>query len=1110
MKKILCLVLSVVMLFSAVSALAYTDYRSIPEGSDAEYLPYAENMTTTRYTPWFKLYHMQTAADAANGVRGGEGGQVITCFGVSPVNPDYVMFGVDTSGAWRSTDGGDNWYQLREGSYTWAVTDIQWHPRYERVVYMAQACTTGSDSSSVSKATKTTMDGIWRSRDAGVTWEQVISADTISTTGTDTLICFDDNNNVYALTSEGIFKSTDDGETFNCLAKLVYSDDENSPFFSSNYSNYNLSADKYVGNLYVSPDGNTIVTATFGGFNISRDGGSTWSKISALGTNTGYSLAVNPLDANHWIAVSSGSLVYKSFDAGNTWESMSFYKYNNGKYYPVIVKFSYPKDGKTNIHMIFNNMTIPYAYSTDMGATWKKPALTENDRYTTHYRGYSCEGFAMCASDPDLMFFSFGDIVYKSTNGGVSYEISCSGFSGNYVKQFYFDKDNRLWMAYTDKGLGVTDIPYDGKTLPTAHMAGVTGTSASVLIDPNDENHIFTNSGDWYTQTMKVTFDGGTTWSTIEGTDTEVPWAFLVYDIEDKNTIYSTHYSSFDNGVTWVANDKRYNAISPIDDDIRFSIDSSDSKYFYYTKDAGANWTQVNVSSGASTICPDLFDKNVFWVGHSAGWISKCTMNDDGTLTRVTRREANGIVGTESTEQKAMVNRIAQNPKDKNHLIAGVKCTNSGVSCHGIIETRDGGETWYPVPGARGPMTIYAVQFSPVSNEVFLGNCSGGTLVYEYDNYSNVNEISFNVNTDIAESVAPVTGKYGEKYTTVAPEMKNENYEFTGWEYSAEEFIGEGKTKLVKKIYNAGDEVTFSYKNIELTAKFKRVNSAPDFTIDNEEYTETKSVLDEMVVNGNTWYKNYNNPEDMYNYLNSNRGDYVVTEAYYSIYLCGGNNVTDGKFRITAENVSEGGTLKIYGFDKGFDETFESFTEEITEKSFPVSGAILLGQTTVQTGTPETFEFDITNYVSSKVKAGKKDAMIKVVFRTNTSVATANKDGIAVVSRAWDETAVQSVITYESSDAIAALYKGKFNVSTYLPMGTKTVKPIVAFYDKANPFKLVKLVPQEEVELSSSKETFYETEIDSSTVDIANCYVKFFVISDYGTLTPVTKNSELR
>ena len=1108
MKKILCLVLSVVMLFSAVSALAYTDYRSLPEGSDAEYIPYAESGNVTRYTPWYKAYHMQTAAEAANGVRGGEGGQVITCFGVSPVNPDYVMFGVDTSGAWRSTDGGENWYQLREGSNTWAVTDIQWHPKYERVVYMAQASTTGTDSGSVDKAKRTNQDGIWRSRDAGITWEQVISANTISTTQTDILICFDNNNCVYALTSDGLFKSVNDGDDFSCISKLVYTTDETKPFFTSSYNNsdYTILPDKFVGSLYVSPDGKTIVTATYGGVFISRDGGVTWVKANAsVEMGTGYSIAVNPLDSNHWIIVTSGGdKVYKSFDAGVTWQKMSFYKYNNGKYFPVIVKFSPPKNGKTNIHIVFHNMTNPYTYSTDMGATWKKTVITPNDRFTTHYGGYFSEGFEFCDSNPDIVYFSFGDIAYKSTNGGQSFEISCSGFSGNYVKQFYFDKDNRIWFAFTDKGLAVTDTPYDGKTLPTAHMAGVTGTSASVLIDPNNPNHIFSNSGGWSDQQMKVSFDGAKTWSNIEGTDSTISWTFLQYDLEDKNIIYSPRYTSYDNGVTWEANEYTYMAISKVDDDVRFASRTDGGKGFMYTTDGGENWTTVTTSSGVSTICPDVFDKNKFYAGHAAGWIMLCTINDDGTLTHYTKKEVHGIVGTEDNEMKAMINVIAQNPNDSKHLVAGVKCTNSGVSSHGIIESRDGGESWYAVPGARGPMTIYELAFSPVSNEVFIGNCSGGITVYEYDNYSDKNEICFDVNPEIAESVEPVTGKYGSKYTVVAPKVTNKDYEFIGYEYSAEEFIGEGETKFVKKFYNVGDEVMFSYKDITLTAKFRRTKNAPNFTVDNETYIETKSTIDEMAVVGSTWYKNYNDQKDGNLYLNTNRSDYVTSEVYYSIDIGGGNEVTSAKLKIDAEKVADEGTLKIYGYSKSFDETFAEFTTEKTVKSFAVGGGTLIGQASVTESAD--LEIDITEFVRKQVKAGKKTALVKITYKTVNPVSTANKDGFVLLSRLWNKNAVQSVVTYESSNVLPTLSSDCFNVIATLPMGREKVTPIVAVYDKANPFKLVKFETKEAVQLETTREIFYKTDVDVSDIDISKHIVKFFMISDFGTLKPVTAN----
>ena len=1100
MKKVISLVLMFSMLLTSVSALAYTDRRTLPEGSDANYLPYAENMTTTRYTPWYKAYHMQTAADAENGIRGGEGGQVVTCFGVSPVCPNYVMFGVDTSGAWLSHDGGTNWYQLREGSYTWAVTDIQWHPKYERVVYMAQACSTGIDSSAVKKANRTEQDGIWRSRDAGITWEQVISSNVISSTGTDTLICFDDNNNVYCLTSNGIMKSTDDGDTFNCIAKLMYTDDETKPFYTTDYNNpdYTAAVDKYLGTLYVSPDGKTIIAGGYGGFDISRDGGANWSKIEAFGYDTGYSFAVNPLDAKHWIAITGGgSKVYKSFDAGYTWEAMSFYKYNNGKYYPVTVRFSYPKNGKTNIHMIFKDMTIPYAYSTDMGATWKKPVISENDRYTAHYKGYTCEGFTVCEADPDLMFFSFGDIVYKSTNGGVTYEISCSGFSGNYVRQFYFDKYNRIWMAFTDKGLGVTDVPYDGKILPTGKMAGVTGTCASVLIDPNNEKHIFASSGDWYTQTMKVTFDGGNTWSNIEGADTEVPWELLVYDLEDKNTIYSSLYTSHDNGVTWEANDKRYDAISTLNDDIRFSINRPDSKYFSYTLDGGETWTEKRVSSGVSTILPDLFDENKFYIGHSAGWISIFTIKEDGTCTYTTKKDTHGIVDTSSSEQKAMVNVLAQNPKDKNHIVAGVKCTNAGVSSHGIVETRDGGNTWYPVPGARGPMTIYELEFSPVSNEIFIGNCSGGTTVYEYDNYSNENEIHFDIDSSIAETKDSVTGKYGEKHTIVAPKMIDENYEFSGYEYDAEEFIGNGKTKRVRRLYKEGQQIDFSYKDIMLTAKFVRKNTAPNFVHSVSEYVHKSNALHEMVNIGDEWYLDYINQKDAYYEIGGNNS------VYYSIDISGGLNALSGKVTIGTEGVSDKGTLKIYGFDKDFKTLFKDFSKEVTQKQLSITPSEVIYEQELD---PETFdgvsEFDITAYANSLVEKGLRDCVIKLEYVSGSD----SKMGLSYLS--WYENAVRSEMTYDVSYALTKLDKTNISISAVLPKGT-FAQPVIGIYERENPTKLVKLITKEKVELNEKNETFYRTQFDASLLDVSDYYVKFFVISDFGDLTPVTFNSTL-
>ena len=67
--------------------------------------PSIETLNTTRYAPWFLMYHMWSEKEKEMGRRAGEGGQIVMCLAQSPVNPDLMLIGCDTSGLWRSTDG---------------------------------------------------------------------------------------------------------------------------------------------------------------------------------------------------------------------------------------------------------------------------------------------------------------------------------------------------------------------------------------------------------------------------------------------------------------------------------------------------------------------------------------------------------------------------------------------------------------------------------------------------------------------------------------------------------------------------------------------------------------------------------------------------------------------------------------------------------------------------------------------------------------------------------------------------------------------------------------------------------------------------------------------
>ena len=822
-KKILSLFMAFVLM--SMTVVAYNGEMPgmsvMPADTDAKYEPYYEDLNVLRYTPWFKVYHMQTSADYANGNHGGEGGQVIMTLAVSPVNSDHVLMGSDKSGGWRSLDGGKNWRIMDNNVNTWAVVDAKWDPVDGDTAYIVESFS----STTFDKHGKSTIDGLYKTTDAGTTWTQVNEFNYVAGVGSENLIYFDGAHNLYTLSSDGVYKSEDGGSNWTRLGRLVYDEESNYYYNNAEETTYTVDDKQAVFSMYVSKDGQTIAVATKKGLFVTYDGGAVWNIAgSEFNGITTYSISVDTSNDKHWVAVASGSKVYTSTDSGKTWKTMNFVKYTNGKYYPVFTKFTQPKaDGKPSIIMIFDDMNAPYRYCTDgtrtsfyttEGLHWKSPTYGPNraNRFLSGANGYSCEGLAVSESDPNLVYYSFGDIIYKSTDGGKTFDVSCSGFSGNNTNQYLFDDDGRIWFAFTDKGLGVTDYAYDGKKLPTAHMNLYGGTASSVVIDPNDKNHMFTNLGGWAEQQLYETKDGGANWTKRS----DVPSKSLggMKYIND-TTIVCDSYTSKDNGVTWVTNSNTYTSVSNLNPNI---IYSSNGKGYYRSTDGGVTWEKYD-SPNNSTIyemVADEFDSSVVWIGTYSGHVFKVSFDSEGKATTV--NNGNGIPYKNSVFQVS-VTSIAQNPNNSKHLVAGGKATVAGVNSYGIVETIDGGDNWYVVPGSVGPMDMVSLTFSPVSNEVFIGTCSNGTIVYEYDNYTHENVVKFDNNGVGGGRPANLKGKYGDTVTLPDILVKRSGYNFAGWEYTYQKVdVPTGTLSTATKIYQPGDTFTVQYKDVTLKA----------------------------------------------------------------------------------------------------------------------------------------------------------------------------------------------------------------------------------------------------------------------------------------------------
>ena len=194
-----------------------------------------------------------------------------------------------------------------------------------------------------------------RSNDSGATWARIFPAANRPYTVAASPL---DPHTVYAGTSTGIFKSTDDGNTWSDQSAGLPAATEVQHVVISNTPNI----------VYAITDPASSATSLPFQLFRSTDGAGSWSQISnVVGTNY-YGLAVDPeSDQTLYAQIDTG--FYKSTDGGTTWSAG---KLTSGN--PLCCSFGHPVFDPTNSRVLYVITQSAVLRSVDAGATWE--ALT--------------------------------------------------------------------------------------------------------------------------------------------------------------------------------------------------------------------------------------------------------------------------------------------------------------------------------------------------------------------------------------------------------------------------------------------------------------------------------------------------------------------------------------------------------------------------------------------------------------------------------------------------------------------------------------------------------------------------------------------------------------
>jgi photosystem II stability/assembly factor-like uncharacterized protein len=268
---------------------------------------------------------------------GPDGGDVRS-LSYDPKNPDHIYLGTSTGSIFESTDGGHNWAHFAHlgSGDDYVIDHLSFDPKNSQTMYAAawsvenqqagdlfythdggqnwqsvpamhgksvRAMAIAASDSQV--LTAGALDGVYRSKDGGNTWQKISNGDQIHSVES---IAVDPQNpnTVYAGTWHLAWKTTDGGMTWNQINKGMI---EDSDVFSI---------------IVDSSNPQTVFASACSGIYKSTNAGEAFQKIQGIPFSARRTRVLMQ-DPNHTEIVYAGTTegLWKTSDAGKTWKRVS-------------------------------------------------------------------------------------------------------------------------------------------------------------------------------------------------------------------------------------------------------------------------------------------------------------------------------------------------------------------------------------------------------------------------------------------------------------------------------------------------------------------------------------------------------------------------------------------------------------------------------------------------------------------------------------------------------------------------------------------------------------------------------------------------------------------
>ncbi len=561
--------------------------------------------------------------------------------------------------------------------------------------------------------------GIWKTTDAGATW--VVKTDDMPIISVSCMaICTSQPDILYAGTGEGfyngdaiigdgLFKSTDGGETWQQVASTI--------------SNSNF---RYVNRIVVDPDDpDFLVVATKSGVYRSTNGGSSWTETFNNSNNV-QQIVANPERFNSQFIAVNSSGIYKSTNGGQTWTYVSDEISGMGRIEMAIA----PTDTNIVYAAPVNSDygLLGFFRSADGGDSW-----TDYGNSTNWLGGQGWYDNALVVSPLDANYIYVGGInIFRVRINGTSMSVTqltewYTGSSYPYVhadqhalvtlktsgSNFSILAGNDGGVHYSaDKGVNWTELNnnynvtqyYDADRSPGANAFVAGAQDNGTHRSPTDPD----NTSSWDRVIGGDGFDCA--W---DKSNSSVVYGTLYYTKIYKSTDGGYNYNYVNNGMPESNIFHTPLAMDPNNSNKLFT--AGDNNTVYWTDDAAANWHSVSIANNDYTrykIAVSQSNSDVVWAGGTTIYMNVST--DGG--------QSFSQVNQPSGSPHSYVTGISTHPSKDSTAFLTI-----GTSGYGkVYRTRDLGQTWENINNNLPDVPAYTVLVMPFdTTEIWLGTDIG-------------------------------------------------------------------------------------------------------------------------------------------------------------------------------------------------------------------------------------------------------------------------------------------------------------------------------------------------------------------------------------------------